>query len=170
MYLGAQHFRDDDSSRSARLLCLLSSVELRNSSEFRLKPKQSEAFSAASLPAGPEVPCFTRDLISHLGISFFWSPPKPTASRSFFFPPLVGSCSLLPALSLSLYDTPTPPLDEANLGGAHDTRHSCDAWETADKAGCCVQPCLTAPLVRSLLALEQQFPTTPNNHGDMTTR
>mgnify|MGYP004185251105 CR=1 FL=1 len=21
--------------------------------------------------------------------------------------------------------------------------HSCDAWETADKAGCCVQPCLT---------------------------
>jgi len=76
----------------------------------------------------------------------------------------------LPALSLSLYDTPTPPLDEANLGGAHDTRHSCDAWETADKAGCCVQPCLTAPLVRSLLALEQQFPTTPNNHGDMTTR
>ena len=25
--------------------------------------------------------------------------------------------------------------------------HSCDAWETADKAGCCVQPCLTQPLV-----------------------
>ena len=44
----------------ARLLCLLSSVELRNSSEFRLKPKQSEAFSAACLPAGPEVPCFER--------------------------------------------------------------------------------------------------------------
>ena len=50
-----------------RLLCLLSSVELRNSSEFRLKPKQSEAFSAASLPAGPQEPCFTRCIIEPLG-------------------------------------------------------------------------------------------------------
>ena len=104
----------------ARLLCLLSSVEYRNSPEFRLKPKQSEAFSAASLPAGPEAPCFTRYyLVNRLGMSFFWSPPKPTASR-FSFPSLllfllVGSCSLLSALSPSPYDAPTPPSDEANL-------------------------------------------------------
>ena len=46
--------------------------------------------------------------------AFFWSPPKPTASRSFRFL-LVGSCSLLPALSLSPYDAPTPLPGEANL-------------------------------------------------------
>ena len=43
-----------------RVCCVfcLSSVELRNSlGEFRLKPKHSGASSAASLPAGPEIPC-----------------------------------------------------------------------------------------------------------------
>ena len=47
------------------------------------------------------------------------------------FPPpflLVGSCSLLPALSL---DTPTPPTDEANLERCACA--FCDAWEAADK-------------------------------------
>ena len=34
---------------------------------------------------------------------------------AFAFPPLVGSCSLLPALSLSPYDAPTPLPGEANL-------------------------------------------------------
>ena len=140
----------------ARLLCLLSSVELRNSSECRLNPKQNEAFSAACLPAGPEVPCFTRDLISHLGISFFWSPPKPTHRRSlsyvfasaFFSFLLVGSCSLLPALSLSPYDAPTPPtsvLKRLTLSGAHARSVTRGKRQTRGK----VQGVLRAPLPHS---------------------
>ena len=62
----------------------------------------------------------------YLGAAFLVAAQTDRLSFSLvflFFPAgVVGSCSLLPALSLSLYDTPTPPLDEANLGGAHGTR------------------------------------------------
>ena len=58
--------------------------------------------------------------INHLDKSFFWSPPKPTASRSLSHSSVFvfagGVLSLLPALSLSPYDTPTPLPGEANLG------------------------------------------------------
>ena len=39
----------------------------RNSSDFRLQLKQIEAFSAASLPAGPEDPASKGTVISYLG-------------------------------------------------------------------------------------------------------
>ena len=147
----------------------------RNSPEFRPNLKQSEAYSAACVLPGPELHCFTLHKVSSLATwaLLFWSPPKPTASRSpipLFSFLLVGSCSLLPAPSLSPYDAPTPLPGEANLE-ACACAHFCDACGNGRQQGCCVQPCLTAPLVRSLLALEQQFPTTPNNnHRDMTTR
>ena len=101
--------------------------------------------------------------IDHL--SFFFS-IQPCLCFSFSAG-VVGV--LLPALSLFSLRRPAFPLDEANLE-ACACAHFCDACGNGRQQGCCVQPCLTAPLVRSLLALEQQFPTTPNNHGDMTTR
>jgi len=108
MHLGAQHFRDDDSSRSARRLlfnrarCLILFLFL-----------SSLVLLERARRASP--PCFLKEA-------------RPRASHDRDTTPLHR------------------PFGEANLGGAHDTRHSCDAWETADKAGCCVQPCLTTNL------------------------
>ena len=121
----------------------------RNSSEFRLKLKQGGAYSGQ--PAQPAL----RHPASQGAIKFSPSISDPAFALS---PPLVGSCSLLPALSLSPYDAPTPPSDEANLEAAHAlTSVTRRKQQTRRKVqGCCVHPCLTAPLVRSLLASEQQ--------------
>ena len=81
----------------------------------------------------------------------------------------------MPALSLSPYDTPTPLPGEANLEAlrmrvTHVTRGK---RQTRGKVqGCCVHPCFTAPLVRSLLAPEQPYNNndTFDKHRDMTTR
>jgi len=78
---------------------------------------------------------------------------------------------LLPALSLSPCDTPTPPNDEANLKRCACV--FCDVWETADKReGSGRAACTPAsqPPSQIVARPKQQFPTTPNNHGDMTSR
>ena len=65
----------------------------------------------------------------------------------------------------SPYDAPTPPNDEANLERCECAHFSGACGNGRQQgAGLLRAPCLTASLVRSLLALEQQFPTTPNNH------
>ena len=137
MHLGAQHFRDDDSSRSARRLlfnrarCLILFLFL-----------SSLVLLERARRASP--PCFLKEA-------------RPRAS----------------------HDRDTTPLHrtfgEANLEAlrmrvTHVTRGK---RQTRGKVqGCCVHPCFTAPLVRSLLAPEQPYNNngTFDKHRDMTAR
>ena len=78
--------------------------------------------------------------------------------------------------SPSLPTTPRPRLlTRLTLVVRMARAHACDAWETTNRRnvqGCCVHPCFTAPLVRSLLAPEQPYNNndTFDKHRDMTTR
>ena len=108
------------------------------------KSKQSEAYSAGLLPAGPKTNTASQGVkVATWANRFPGRRPNRPPLVLFFPAGVVGSCSLLPALSLSPYDTPTPLPGEANLEALRMRVTHVTRGKRQTRQGCCVQPCLT---------------------------